>query len=309
MNMFTASINGWSTWGAVFQSIKDFELLIKYIFDRHKLPFTGIEHCTPGTNAVFKVGGLVVKIFAPKESGIDSDSDFKTELFSIERANRLGISTPQLVAGGTVEDKYVFNYLVMEYISGCSFGEIESGLTDKDKVKYAKQLRELTDRMNTPCERFNDWNVIKRAQQCERWNMFPLSFRQEHKEYLENYKMTSPVYVHGDLNPDNVLIDTSGKLYIIDFADAVLAPSEYELAPIVCELFCFEKPYMDGYFGNYDAAELTEKCFKGLLMHDFGYSIIRCNLGRIDEITSLAALKERLYTAIKNNKGWELNEQ
>ena len=70
MNMFAANIDGWSSWRMIFQSIKDFEPLIKYIFNRHNLPFTEIEHCTPGTNAVFKVGGLVAKIFAPKESGM-----------------------------------------------------------------------------------------------------------------------------------------------------------------------------------------------------------------------------------------------
>lgn len=305
MHMFNANINGWSSWGRVFQSIKDFEPLIKYIFDRHNLPFAEIEHCTPGTNAVFKVGGLAAKIFAPTESGMDTDSDYKTELFGIERANRLGLSAPQLLASGTVEDKYIFRYLIMEHISGGSFGQLESGMTDEEKMEYAKQLRKITDKMNTPCESFNHIDVISRALHCERWCKFPLSFQNERREYLKQHKIAAPVYVHGDLNPDNVWIDTKGKLYIIDFADAVLAPPEYELAAVVCELFCFEKPYMDGYFGDYDAIELAEKCFDGLLLHDFGYNIIRCNFGRIDEITSLDVLRERIYTAIKNNKGWE----
>jgi len=307
MNMFTANINGWSSWGKIFQSVKDFEPLIKYIFNRHNLPFTGLEHCTPGTNAVFKVGDFVVKIFAPKESGMDSDLDYRTELFGMERANRLGIPAPQLVARGTIEDKYMFHYLIMEYISGGSLGQLEVRMTDDEKRQHARRLREITDKMNSPCERFNDLDIINRALNCGRWNIFPQSFQYERKEYLKNYKITSPVYVHGDLNPDNVLIDAEGKLYIIDFADAVLAPYEYELAAIVCELFCFEKPYMEGYFGEYDVLELTEKCFDGLLMHDFGYNIIRGNLGRIDEITSLSMLKERLYTAIRNNKGWKFD--
>ena len=62
---------------------------------------------------------------------------------------------------------------------------------------------------------------------------------------------------------------------------------------------------MEGYFGEYDAAELAEKCFDGLMLHDFGYNIICCNLGHVDEITSLAVLKERLYISIQNNKKWE----
>lgn len=147
----------------------------EYIFNSHSLKFEEIEHCTPGTNAVFKIGWFIAKIFAPIESGMNTNSDYRTELFGIERANKLEISAPQLVASGIVE-----------------------------------------------------------------------------------------------------------------------------------ELFSFEKPYMDGYFGEYDAGKLAEKCFNGLLLHDFGYNIIRCNMGCIDEITSLAVLKERLYTAIKNNKRWKL---
>jgi hypothetical protein len=44
---------------------------------------------------VFKVGDLVVKIFAPKESGFETESDYQTELFGIARANRMGVSALQ----------------------------------------------------------------------------------------------------------------------------------------------------------------------------------------------------------------------
>lgn len=92
-NLFTFELNGWNSRSKVFQSIKDFQPLIKYIYESNSLPLSQIEQCTPGTNAVFKVGSTVIKIFAPKESGFDSDSDYVTELFGMERANKLGIST------------------------------------------------------------------------------------------------------------------------------------------------------------------------------------------------------------------------
>ena len=44
---------------------------------------------------MFKVGDLVVKIFAPKESGFETESDYQTELFGIARANRMGVSALQ----------------------------------------------------------------------------------------------------------------------------------------------------------------------------------------------------------------------
>jgi aminoglycoside phosphotransferase (APT) family kinase protein len=302
--LFTATINGWTSWAQVYQSIEDFQPLIEYIFSLHHLPYTEIAHCTPGTNAVFKVGHLVVKIFAPKESGMDTESDYHTELFGIERANQLCISAPQLVASGRVQDKYVFPYLVMEHISGESFDQLESRMTDQEKIEFAQQLRAITDLMNTPCEPFNGYQVVNRALECKRWHKFPQSIQAERQEYLRQYKLTNPVYVHGDINPDNVLIDSTGKLYLIDFADAVLAPVEYELASIVCQVFCFEEPYLTGYLGKYDPMKIAEQCFVGLLLHDFGADIIQDNLGLVEEITSLAVLKERIYTTILNNQGW-----
>lgn len=304
MNRFAASINGWASWAQVFQSINAFEPLIKYILKCHNVPWSEIEHCIPGTNAVFKVGGLVVKIFAPNKSGLDTDSDYKTELFGLDRANRLGISAPQLVASDKVEDKYLFPYLVMEYISGGSLGQLEGKLTDSEKRDYAKQLREITDSMNTPCERFNDIDILARALECRRWSKFPASIQHERKEYLMEYQITTQVYVHGDLTCDNILLDPSGTLYIVDFADAALAPAEYELAPLMFELFRFEKPYLDGYFGKYSPAEIAEICFDALLMHDFGADMIERQLGNIDQITNLAVLKDRLFAAIKNHRRW-----
>lgn len=47
------------------------------------------------------------------------------------------------------------------------------------------------------------------------------------------YQITTQAYVHGDLTCDNILLDPSGTLYIVDFADAALAPAEYELAPLM----------------------------------------------------------------------------
>jgi serine/threonine protein kinase len=110
------------------------------------------------------------------------------------------------------------------------------------------------------------------------------------------------VYVHGDLNPDNVLIDANGELYLIDFADAVLAPVSYEQSVVACELFCFEKPYMLGYFGDYKVADIVELCRNGMLIHDFGGDILRHSIGPADEISSLEVLRERLYHIVKTEK-------
>jgi serine/threonine protein kinase len=302
--LFTHEIYDWPSWGRVFQSIEAWRALIRYIYQKEKLPYAEIESCTPGTNAVFKVGRFIVKIFAPKESGMDTDSDYDTERFGLERAGLLGIHAPRLIASGDVQDKYLFRYLVMDYIDGISFNKIEKTLSYEEKVAVGQKLRAITDKMNTPCARFNAIDVVDRAICSTRWTAFPAEFNRERLAYLEKLHMdeSEKVFVHGDLNPDNILLDADKELYIIDFADAVLAPVSCELALTTSELFCFEKPFMQGFFGDYTAEDIAELCINGLLIHDYGAGILRASLGSADGISSLEILRERLIWLIKAEK-------
>ncbi len=131
--IFTHDIYDWKSWSKVYQYIPAWEELTKHIFEKEGLGYTKIESLTPGTNAVFKADDKVIKIFAPKESGMDAYSDYKTELFGLKRANTLGISAPQLLASGCIRDKYDFLYMVTEYVSGSELVQIESALSDVEK--------------------------------------------------------------------------------------------------------------------------------------------------------------------------------
>ncbi len=305
--LFNNDICDWTSWGQVFHKVEAFELLIQHIFTQEKICFLKIEQCNPGTNAVFKIGNYVIKIYAPKESGMNTESDYYTEIFGMERASALGIAVPKLVAKGTVEDKYNFRYLIMDYIDGQALGDIRDTLSNEHKMMIGRKLRSITDKINTQCQTFNNIDIIDRELSNDRWNIFKDSFNNERIKYLKELVLENEVYVHGDLNPDNVLISENGSVYIIDFADALLAPSEYELAAIICDLFNFDSAYMKGYFVEQNIEDITDLCLKGLLIHDFGSNIIRCNLGNIDEITTIKALKYKLYQAIKT--GTQLNAE
>lgn len=302
--LFKDNILNWDDWGRVYRSIGAFEPIIKFISENENISLSKVENTTHGTNAVFKITTLdkksfIYKIFAPKESGMDTDSDYKTELFGMKRANSTGISAPKLIAAGDVLDKYSFRYLIMEYIDSKSIGDKESSMSDAEKYEFGKKLRYITDKLNTRSERFNNYDIIKRALNNKRWDCFPEKFKIERSKYLEEYIITDKVYVHGDLNPNNILIDNNDELYIIDFADAVTAPIEYEWALVACELFCLEKPYMDGFFGQISCDELTRICICGLLMHDYGANVIKCNFGKADEIGNIKILKERIIKSIE----------
>lgn len=292
MELFTAQLNGWKSWGKIFQSIPTFEPLIKHILKKEKLSFTEIEHCTPGTNAVFKVGHYVIKIFAPKESGIDSTSDFNTESFAVARARSLGVPVPELIASGSIQDRYEFSYMILEHVNGTELNKID--LNFKEKVTIGQKLRELTNTLNTPCPPFNDIDVIHDQVRQKRWGKFPERFKKERLDYIHSRHFGENVFVHGDLNGDNILIGPNLDLHIIDFADAVLAPAVYEQALVAWELFRFDQAYMQGYFSQYNKDELTDICFNGILIHDFGGDIIQNFIGQVSELDSLAKLRSRI---------------
>jgi serine/threonine protein kinase len=256
MQLFTEQINNWEDWGNVFQSIPAFTPLIEYIFKKENLPAAKIENLMPGTNAVFKVGSYVVKIFAPP--GLLEDEDFGTnvdvELFGIKWANSQGVPSPKLIADGAVEDKYYFRYMIMEHINGKMLDEIEDSLSYEDKIIIGQKLRKIFDSLNMPCENFTPIDVMQYARDNKAWEAegFPESFQKERLAYLDGLRMSDyeKVYCHGDTHCQNILIDDDLNVYLIDFADAMYAPVGYEQSYVVSALLCFEKPYMTGYFGG-----------------------------------------------------------
>ena len=110
------------------------------------------------------------------------------------------------------------------------------------------------------------------------------------------------VYCHGDWNCDNIMVDEKMNVYLIDFADAMYAPAEYETVYIASALFCFEKPYMTGYFGDYDAKCILDLCMKWLPVHAWGHATTQGNLESVEEITSFAIMRDRLSNLIKTEK-------
>ena len=160
MNLFNGQIKNKQDWCKIYQSIPAFAGLVEHILKKENLPVEKIQNLSPGTNAVFRVGGYVVKIFAPAESGIDQTLDQQTELFATRRANNLGVSAPKLIADGFVEDKYRFAYMITEYIIGPELMEALKTMMDDEKFAAGRKLRVSTDKMNTSCEPFNSFDAI-----------------------------------------------------------------------------------------------------------------------------------------------------
>lgn len=122
--LFSYNVSDLKDWGKIFQDIEVFEPLVEYIFKEHEIPYSGMNTCTSGLNAVFRIGKYIVKIFAPEETGIGGENYYVTEPFSLLRADRLDISAPKLFADGIIYDKYIFRYLIMEYMEGNSLADM-----------------------------------------------------------------------------------------------------------------------------------------------------------------------------------------
>jgi len=306
MSLFVETINDWDDWGRVFQSIPAFTPLVEFIFRAENMPFCGMENLTPGTNAVFKVGEHVVKIFVPPGLGQDFGVDVNVEIFGMRLAEARGVPAPRLIAEGLVQDKYPFRYMIMDYMPGKLLADIEDDLTYDEKIIIGQKLRDIADKLNVKCENFNPVDLLQLAIDSEEWDDegFPASFQAERLEYLRglNIPEADKVYCHGDLHEGNILVDEHLNVYIVDFADAMFAPKEYELLYIASSLFSFEKPYMLGFFGEYSTEDIVELCMKWLPIHAWGHSTTAENLKPACEITSFDVMRERLWAFIEAEK-------
>lgn len=272
--LFTEKIACWEDWGRIFQSIPAFEKLVTYIFEKEKLPGAEITHLTPGTNAVFRVGEYVVKIYAPKESGMDQTQSRQTELFAANFAEKAGVSIPSVAACGEINDTYSFAYMIMKFVRGKELGEVLASSGEEEQFLLGEQLGKLTKAMNIPCRPFNQIQVISDSDRSKRWEPYSKDFKKSREAYLRSRDFGSFVFTHGDLCADNILVDENGRLVVIDFADSVLAPRCYEPSLPAFE-YCSYPAFLRGYWQKEEPESVARQVFDGILIHDFGGDIVK----------------------------------
>lgn len=275
--LFEKEIVGWDSWGKVFCDVEAFAPLVRDIYRQESMPVPeAIEGMTPGTNAVFRCGDTVVKIFAPEESGIDSVDDFDVESAMLAYLQRCGIPCSTPLASGQIADKYLFRYMIMAYLSGVEAGNALPHYFIEEKQDFGRQLRVICDKLNQPCEGLlPDIDLRERALHNPRLNALPAHLRADLRERVTRLSWDEDVVTHGDLTGENVLVMPDGTVAIIDTADAVLGPAYYELPPLVFELFRCDGELVKAFQGGKPQGAFIPDLLDGLALHDFGADIIR----------------------------------
>ncbi|MCL2357770.1 MAG: phosphotransferase [Defluviitaleaceae bacterium] len=300
--LFNEIIDNEDSWGKICQRLGAFEPLIKHILSSESLPAGSIVNTKPSANAVYKAGKLIVKIFAPKEARHNSISVYETELFGQKRALSLGVPVPKIHASGIIRDRYEFPYIVSEFIDAAELKDIFGGMNPDEKYILGQKLREISDKLNTPCSPFNEFDCIGSAEGGHVGWLIDLGFGEkylnERKKHILSLDLSDLVFCHGDFDICNILYDKSGKLYLLDFADAILAPAYIEHMTIALSAD-FDESFIRGYFGEISADELVNVCFNGFMLSINGAWLLANGLKTTDgrafsAVDSLTEFNEQL---------------
>ena len=304
MYYFKQVIDGWESWSEVFNSTDAFRELASAIFKKEGLIIKeDIRNLTPGTNAVFKAEQYVIKIFVPKESGLDTEYDFIAELSVMDYIGKKGISAPRIISKGEIKDKYLFRYIIMECIEGADAKDVLPFYDLEQKREVVKQLKATLKKLNQPADKLPIKRDLKsQAIHNTRLEGLTSGLIKDLEENVSRQDITSCVLVHGDITGENVLVQSDGQIRLIDFADCTLAPDYYELAPIVFELFKGDKDYINEFIGQQDNDVFLNHLINGLALHDFCGNIIKDYLTRLNipynQVKDLKTLRQILKANI-----------
>ena len=274
--LYTRDLSGWENWGREFQNLQAFTPLAKEIYRKNRIPFEPLTPLTPGTNAVFRSGNTVIKIYTPIETGLSGKDGFDIELFSMRHAMKCGFSSPNVLASGYIDDKYRFYYIIMEYIDAPEFQFVRASFSKDELILLSKNFSERLRCLNVPVKSFTPVDACAQVISNRRWDKLPAGFKEEALSVAKCAKKEEQVYVHGDLNGDNVLYK-DGELFVIDFADSNLAPAFLESVCVTVDLFDLDLGCAQS-FTALSGLSLAHHLYRGLLLHAFGAEIILQNI-------------------------------
>ena len=286
-----------------FMDVDFWRPYVQLVFEREGLvDAPTVDAGLPGTSPTFQVNGRwVIKFFGREFEG---DLSYQTEL----ALNRLttaapDIPTPALLGSGLLFPQAIdwpWPYLIMEYISGVSIGEVYEQVSFSDRLGVAEWLGRLTrqlHRLHTVSPEGNSlslpvrnsyFNLLRdRHWRCtdihRRAAILPPHLIDQIDAYLlPRDQLLDPAHltclIHADLTADHVLGQLSAgrweSQHLIDFGDAMLGDFHYELIALHLDLFRCDKRLLKAYLDAYglDAEmhrQLSHRAMSLTLLHRF----------------------------------------
>ena len=301
-NLFGLDIYN-DSWEFIKQSIDAFESLMKAVFDKHGLAYSKAENLQ-GVNAVFKIGDKVIKIFAPVESGCYDADYYEIETEALSHANNMQVDSPKLLFKGIINDKYIFKYIIMEFIDGQIVERKITSFTENEKRIFSSKLRNITNKLNVNI--LNEIIPVFSLEEClsdDSWskNNFPRNFYDDRISVIKEMSFDDLVYVHGDLHAKNIIVDSNADIYLTDFAASSIAPYYCEWYAIVFLLFKCNPAMMTAYFGDYRNEEFYDLLTKSILIYGALAVEEICEAMAVDTstLTDVSKLKELIVCCLE----------
>lgn len=303
-----------------FMDAEIWDVAVRQACAQHWLNCVSIRPGFPGTYPTFIVGEQwVVKFFGPLFGGKNS--------FAVEKAlgdllNGSWIPAPRLLYNGSIEGQAVeWNYLIFEFIPGCSIGEVYTRISQQDRVALAEWLGRLASELHklpvpSPVSRLypgsrsgykrllQTWFAARKsqddlglpphlAQQCER-------FLQD-SAHLHSTD-SSLHLIHADLTRDHILGDSVNGVWqpraLIDFGDCMVGDLYYELSALHLDLFDCDMRLLEAFLKVYGSDLLADgrfpqRCLTAALQHQF--NVLGVVFERHPQLNQTQSLNELAY--------------
>lgn len=288
---------------------------LTWIAERHGLEGERFELVPAGSNVVFASRSWVVKLYAPRWR-----REFDAERHLLEAVEkRLGLPTPPLEAFGRLVG---WGYLVMGRLPGVPASDVWAEIPRPEQARLLSEVGAALARLHAlripTLEGLGpSWPDLLAVQQT-RWiagqqeQGAPAAWIAQATRLLTSVQpslATGPVVpAHADVTIEHLLVERHGGGWrptgLIDFADATLAPAEYELlGPLthwVPDDADLQRAFLDGY--GWPAAARTAAMGQRFLALALLHRYVRLPHAsrRLEEDTpeAFAAVVRGLYPAL-----------
>lgn len=193
---------------------------------------------------IYKDGDNVVKVFSEKYP----KSDVLNEALNHARVEETGLAIPEIRAVSILDGKWA---ITLQYIEGKTLQQ----MMDEDPDNIEKYMNDFVDlqlqvhSMRAPLLNKQKDKMNRKISSLR--DTVSATIRYELHTRVESMPKHAKV-CHGDFNPSNIIIDSSGKAYIIDWSHAtqgnasadaartylLFSLKQPELAEMYMNLFC-----------------------------------------------------------------------